>query len=55
MEQQTKITNDFIELITDLETAKKKEKKQEYKAFYDMLLANAKLFQAKYDYFVEHK
>ncbi len=51
----TKINNDFIELITDLETAKKKEKRADYKAFYDMLIANAKLFQAKYDYFLEHK
>lgn len=53
--EKTKITNDFIELITDLETAKKKEKNIDFKAFYDMLLANVKLFQAKYDYFVEHK
>lgn len=55
MAEKTKIDNDFIELITDLETAKKKEKSSEYKAFYDMLLANVKLFQAKYDYFLEHK
>jgi hypothetical protein len=54
-EKQIKVLNDFAELISDLEIMIKREKRQDYKNFIDMIKQNVALFRAKLDYFLEHK
>ena len=54
-EKTIKVLNDFAELISDLEIMIKREKRQDYKNFIDMIKQNVSLFRAKLDYFLEHK
>lgn len=54
-EKQIKVLNDFAELISDLEIMIKREKRQDYKNFIDMIKQNVALFRAKLEYFIENK
>ena len=47
-----KVLNDFDELIADLETAAKKEKKQDYKDFISRIKDNIVLWKVRYDSFI---
>lgn len=47
-----KITNDFIELIADLEQAIKKEKYIDNQEFLKKVLANVKLWSSRFDAFI---
>ena len=49
-----KILNDFDELIADLETAAKKEKKQENKDFINKIKENVALWKLRYDHFISY-
>ena len=54
-QSETKVKNDFMELIAALDAEEKKTKNPEHKAFISQIRANVALWSAKYDAFIAYQ
>ena len=54
-QSETKVKNDFMELIAALDAEEKKMKNSEHKAFIKQIRANVALWSVKYDAFIAYQ